>query len=250
MKDTVNQEKLKDLLEEAEVAALREKYVTAYRKYEKLLADADDMGYKRYAVTYMTKAKRGLEKTLDPPNKLLDEAEKLIKKGKADEAAEKMKEVEAKHAGLLHISKPLLKRYKALGGKPAFAEEAREKSARSRMLRGDAAMARKDYTTAYKYYTPTATSYADTLAGKESTQKLAKLLADPDVRKAVKEKEAAGQCRLLLARANALMNARRYAEARAACEKVLLYFPDTEWALKAVEQLDLIKKMEKPAAEK
>jgi len=244
MTDTINEETLKSLSEQAEVLQMMEEYGRAYRAYDALIAEAEKMGVKRYAATYIKRARSGQEKILKPADALLDDVEKLIQKEKADEAAEKLREVEESYASLLKLSPQLFKRYTSLGGVPVLADEAREKEAASKLRLGDAAMARKDYSTAYQTYTTLSTTYDDTEAGLEAKRRLARMLADPSVREAMKEQEAEAACRLLLARAGAFYNADRLAEARAACEEIVINHPDTKWAKDAVELLDLIEKKE------
>jgi len=244
MEETINKERLDTLSEQAEVLEMMGEHAQAYRAYDLLIAEAEKMGLKRYAATQIKRAQSAQEKILKPANDLLDEAEKLIQNEKADEAAEKLREVEESWAYLLKVSPELSERYTSLGGVPVLADEAREKEAASKLRIGDAAMARKDYATAYQTYTALATAYADTEAGMNAKKKLADMLGDPTVKQAMAEQKTEATCRLLIARANAFYNADRLAEARAACEKLVMDHPDTKWAKDAVELLDLIEKKE------
>jgi len=249
MGETIDKQALDELKEAAEVAVMREELGKAYQAYNKLIETAEDIGAKRFAVQYAGKARAAQKKLLSGPTKMLDAVDKLLKDKKVEEADGKLKEVEEQYSDLLRLSPELLERFQQLGGTPAFAIEAREREVRKKIRAGDAALARKDYGAAHRHYSQAATSFAGTKGAKVAADKLAQMFGDPQIRQAMKDQEVEAKCKLLLARARALLRLDRLAEARAACEKIVVDHADSKWAKDAVEVLDAIEQKERQGPE-
>lgn len=241
MEATIDQQDLKELMEAAEVAILQENPVKAHKIYDKLIRRANDMGDKLYAVRCAKKARTAQKKLLADVSKALNEVEKLVKKAQADEAKKKLEEVRTQYATLLVLSPELMERFEVLGGTPILVGETVEREVRKKIRLGDAAFKRKDYARAYRHYSTAATNYPATEGGKVAAQKLASLFADPKIRKAMKRQETDAECKVAIARARALIGMGNLAEARAACEKVVIDYPDSKWAQEAADVLATIR---------
>jgi len=242
MEETIKTQDLKDLMDAAEVATLQDNPVKAYKIYEDLIRAAERMGDELYAVRYAKKAKDQQKKLLAGASKALGEVEKLLKQSKAAEAQQKLNEVEAQYADLLKLSPELLDRFTSLGGAPEFAKQARERQVERRIRKGDAAMLREDYASAYRCYSQAARKYPGTKGAVVAVGKMAKLFGDPKIREAMKQQEIAAECKLLLARARAFLRMDRLTDAKAACDKIVVEYPQSEWAREAVEILEEIRK--------
>ncbi len=245
MDKVVNEEEIRKLIEAAEVAELQEDVAGAYRAYGNLIEFADRVGAVKYAAQAANRARKAQEKLLREPTKALDEIQKLLDADKVEETRRKLDEFQQEYGDMLRLAGPLAERFQKMGGVPVLAAAARERAAFRRVMEADAALARQDFAKAYKGYSFVIVHYGDTAAAKEAAEKLANLYADPGLRKGFQDQQLEEECRLLLFRARALVRAGRLAEARAACDKIVIKYPESRWAAEAVDLLEEIKGKEK-----
>ena len=240
MEQTINTERLNKLMEEAEVATVLEEPLKAYRIYDDVLDEVDDIGREKYAISYYKKAKDHQKKLMKGPSSALDEIKKLLEKKEVETAEEKLKAFEEQYGDFLQVSSELRQRFEGLGGKPAFVEKAKERQISRRLLLGDKALANKDYGAAYRHYSAVVANYKGTEGQKTAAKKLAEMLADPNIKDAVSKQEVDEQAQLLVYRARGFLRMGRIEEARGNCEKVIIDFPESKWAKEAVRILEEI----------
>lgn len=236
-RDKLGEAYFQDLFEKADVALLVKDLPRAYAIYSEVAAAADRIGRKKYAVQAKLKALDKQKGILDQISKPLAEAEQFMAEDKAPEAVDKMKEFEASSRAFLQLSPEIRTRYAALAALPKIKKQGRELDVRQRILLGDAALAREDYTSAARHYRGAATLYPDTVAAQEATKKLAEMQANPDIVEAMKLQEIDVKVRPIIMHAETMFRLRNYEEARKDCERILADYPECTWAKRAREIL-------------
>lgn len=241
--------KIGKLFEQADVAMLVNDPIKAYKIYDSLIEFAAELPESKYAVESAIKAKGKQKAIRAAAEKMLVEAEKFIKDGKPGEAIAKLDEFEMGSRELLRLAPELKARYEQLTSTPEFAAVMAERAAQKRLLRGDAAMLREKYFSAYMHYRAVAINYPKSAAAKVASEKMAKLLADPRIKGAMREQEIEAECVPLLARAKALLALQRSGEAKAICDRIVEKYLESVWAEQASKLLKAIREAEAKAVE-
>lgn len=127
--------------------------------------------------------------------------------------------------------------YAALKQHPAIQRELAEQAASEILLNGDAAVGRKDFTSACRIYREASSQYPETAGGRAAAEKLATILADPEVAEAMRRQEMDITCKARLARARMLMREGNRAEAESICREIIDLYPDTSYAEEARDML-------------
>jgi len=164
--------------------------------------------------------------------KPLDTAEKSLQEKDPGAALDALYYFE-KHFKRFTVILEFGNKYEQLSRTEAIRLEKRERLIRKKIAAGDAALKRRDYRSAEKWYSSAARLYKDTEAAKVAQAKLDALLADPDIVKTIKEQTAELECTALLARAQMLINHGEPTQAAAVYDGIMAKYPDTEWAEKA-----------------
>jgi tetratricopeptide (TPR) repeat protein len=233
---------IRQLLEKAEAADLLQNFSKAYDLYDDVIKKTSRYRDSKKMVRHLLNAQKKQLAILKKIAKPLDDAEKLLKEGKAAEAREVLAAYKEKNGKFLKAEPDLKKRFDALFDTPAIAEENREAEVRRKILAGDAALRRKDYLTAEKYYREATRLHLDTEARQKATDKLAAMLADEEIVAAMKQQQLDRECQPLLARAKYLLRLDEFDGVKKLCDRIIKDYPDSEYANQAQELLDGMKK--------
>jgi len=223
----------------------------AYKRYVEALRIARKMGRNPLAREYMNEMERRRTAILADAAKPLDVVEAALNAGKAGEALAALEEFEKEYMELTVV--PALKeRYTELEARPEIKQERREQAALKRIARGDAALKRKDYRGAVRWYRQAAIRHPDTKAAELAKQKGKQLLDDPKIVEEIERQEAEWLCKAMTARAQTLAKWGKLNEAVAVYDEIIAKYPETPWAEKAAtasEALKAIKPETVPAEE-
>ena len=207
---------------------------TAHKGYDAALRFAQRMGDNEFAVKSSAKARAQQEQILDVVSKPLTLAEMALDEKQPAKALDAVEEFETKF-GAFKNDKETCKRYNKIVAQPVLQKEKREREARKLLASGESAFGRDDYLTASKRFGTAGTTYGDTEAGEAARKKLAAMLADEEIARAIKLQESEFVCKGLMARASMLIKQDKYKEALAVYEGIMEEHANTPWSVKAAE---------------
>ena len=219
-----------------------EGYTKAYVDYQRIIAAAARLPQSKTAGQESTKAGAEVKKIVAIVDEPLDAVEKTLKEGKTADAVAKLNEFYQTWRVIADDYPEFRKRVAAVRADPEVRKHFREQEAAKKIEAGDAAVAKGDYVSAMRQYRGVVVSYSDLDISQKASEKLGELIADPKAAEDLKELDAETRCRVTMARIDSLMRMKKYAEARPLCVKLAADNPDTVWATRATEAMEVIKK--------
>jgi hypothetical protein len=229
------QKRMKTLFDQADAAMTVKNLAEAYQAYEGIIAIADAQGEKKFAIEGASKARGAEKKILDDVGKRLDEAQKAIAAGRVEEATAKLASFKSDYAALIAVAAELKKRFEQLQASPDMKKQLQERDAQRQIQAGDLALMREDYGIAAHYYRKAAALYPGTAAAATAAERLVQLQADPKAADALKQAEKKWQP--LVQHAEEMLQAKKFDEARADCQRILAEYPSSSYAERAKEVL-------------